>query len=138
MTLVLSESHLIKFKRFCKQQRLEQQTVAEYLIDYAVFHNLNIHLPLPKNKQLNPASIHDLNALKVELKAEWIRFSRNLNTPESERVPDRVPERMPEQDEQIRQLTRQLSEQTYKTRQLEYLLDQLTAHKKQGGAGHVH
>src|ERR1017187_10282001 len=135
-TITLSKVHKKRLEKFCKQQKLDQKSVSEYLVDYAIFHDLNVHVSLPKNKQLNPVSVQDLNALKEELKSEWLKFSRRLSSWESERdeliksMDARYADMAKRKDDQYRQMTRQWNDQVVKTMELQQVLDQITGQKK--------
>ncbi len=135
-TITLSKVHKKRLEKFCKQQKLDQKSVIEYMVDYAVFHDLNVHLPLPKNRQMNPVSLLDLNTLKEELKIDWLKFSRSLSSWESERdeliksMDERYADMAKKKDDQYRQMTKQWNDQVVKTMELQYVLDKITGQKK--------
>jgi hypothetical protein len=75
-TLAVSKLHKKKLLRYAKQQGKDQKSVIEYLIAHAIYHDLNVHLPIPKSKKADPVTQEDFSDFKSHIENVVIRASR--------------------------------------------------------------
>ena len=91
-SISISSAAKKKLKLYSKHQRKMQKTVIEYIIGYAVYHDLNVNIPFPKTKQANHVTQQNFTDLQNHLENIFLRSFKTIQVPD------------PEQEEMIKRL----------------------------------
>ena len=94
-SISISSAAKKKLKLYSKHQRKMQKTVIEYIIGYAVYHDLNVSVPLPKTKQANHVTQQNFTDLQNHLENIFLRSFKTIQAsdPEQEEVIKRLRDR---------------------------------------------
>jgi broad specificity polyphosphatase/5'/3'-nucleotidase SurE len=106
-SISISDGAKKKLRLYCKHQREKQKTVIEYIIGYAVYHDLNVNIPLPKTKQANHVTQQNFTDLQNHLENIFLRSFKTIQVSD------------PEQEEMIKRL-RDRQAQIIKSKDADY------------------
>ena len=127
-TVSLSKAHKKKLGRYCKQQERDQKSVVEYLVSYAIYHDPNVHLPLPKTKKMDPVTQEDFTDLQKLVEGVIIKTLRGFQTPDSsseevlKNLNERHAERLRRKDDDYNQVVKQWNESILLNKELKQKL----------------